>query len=107
MWGNEKYKSADPMDYFSNKGGPWTNYEFQADYGGGLHSKVWHLSQRPGLRQAGRSGKSSVHRSVGYENSCEEVAWRHHLCGAVPNSENHNPSCASRVASMSGVLSPV
>eukprot|EP00811_Abedinium_folium_P033581 NODE_6532_length_1663_cov_9.264323.p1 GENE.NODE_6532_length_1663_cov_9.264323~~NODE_6532_length_1663_cov_9.264323.p1 ORF type:complete len:441 (-),score=97.36 NODE_6532_length_1663_cov_9.264323:267-1589(-) len=44
-FGTEEYKDACPMDYYSNKGGPWSNYGAHKGHGGSLSMKFQHLSR--------------------------------------------------------------
>jgi len=45
-FGNETYKDTYPMDYYSNKGGPWANYGAHRGHGGSLSKKFQHLGQQ-------------------------------------------------------------
>lgn len=56
VWGETAYQAAYPMDYYSNKGGPWSNYGAHNGYGGSIDTKFQHL------RQSNRR-----HLQVGYE----------------------------------------
>eukprot|EP00812_Abedinium_dasypus_P010732 NODE_4333_length_684_cov_329.109698.p1 GENE.NODE_4333_length_684_cov_329.109698~~NODE_4333_length_684_cov_329.109698.p1 ORF type:complete len:215 (+),score=40.46 NODE_4333_length_684_cov_329.109698:59-646(+) len=44
-FGTEKYRDCHPMDYYSNKGGPWSNYGAHKGHGGSLSVKFQHLSR--------------------------------------------------------------
>lgn len=43
VWGETAYQNAYPMDYYSNKGGPWSNYGAHNGYGGSIDTKFQHL----------------------------------------------------------------
>merc|ERR1719373_446789 len=45
-FGNATYKDIYPMDYYSNRGGPWSNYGAHNGHGGSLHTKFRHLGRR-------------------------------------------------------------
>jgi len=57
-WGEYSYKDVYPMDYYSNKGGPWSNYGTHNGHGGTLGTKFRHLGRRK-------------HRVVEYESDFE------------------------------------
>lgn len=42
-WGGVAYKDVYPMDYYSNRGGPWSNYGAHNGHGGSLGTKFKHL----------------------------------------------------------------
>merc|ERR1719262_1825445 len=44
-FGNQAYKEAYPMDYYSNRGGAWSNYGAHGGYGGSVDYKFRHLRQ--------------------------------------------------------------
>jgi 2-(3-amino-3-carboxypropyl)histidine synthase len=54
-FGNYAYKDVYPMDYYSNRGGPWSNYGTHNGHGGSLGTKFRHLGHKK-------------HRSVEYES---------------------------------------
>eukprot|EP00930_Biecheleria_cincta_P082547 TRINITY_DN72260_c0_g1_i1.p1 TRINITY_DN72260_c0_g1~~TRINITY_DN72260_c0_g1_i1.p1 ORF type:complete len:499 (+),score=81.92 TRINITY_DN72260_c0_g1_i1:26-1498(+) len=56
-FGEQAYKDVYPMDYYSNKGGPWANYGAHGGHGGSVSHKFRHLSL-----------KSKRHLPVGYED---------------------------------------
>eukprot|EP00931_Biecheleriopsis_adriatica_P078360 TRINITY_DN51814_c0_g1_i1.p1 TRINITY_DN51814_c0_g1~~TRINITY_DN51814_c0_g1_i1.p1 ORF type:complete len:501 (-),score=93.38 TRINITY_DN51814_c0_g1_i1:43-1506(-) len=43
-FGDHTYKDVYPMDYYSNKGGPWANYGTHNGHGGSVGQKFRHLS---------------------------------------------------------------
>jgi len=43
-FGEQAYKDVYPMDYYSNKGGPWSNYGAHSGHGGSVGQKFRHLS---------------------------------------------------------------
>eukprot|EP00443_Scrippsiella_acuminata_P008787 CAMPEP_0115270594 /NCGR_PEP_ID=MMETSP0270-20121206/53651_1 /TAXON_ID=71861 /ORGANISM="Scrippsiella trochoidea, Strain CCMP3099" /LENGTH=506 /DNA_ID=CAMNT_0002686901 /DNA_START=86 /DNA_END=1606 /DNA_ORIENTATION=- len=45
-FGDAKYQDIYPMDYYSNKGGPWSNYGAHNGHGGSLDKKFRHLSRK-------------------------------------------------------------
>eukprot|EP00933_Yihiella_yeosuensis_P044273 TRINITY_DN39373_c0_g1_i1.p1 TRINITY_DN39373_c0_g1~~TRINITY_DN39373_c0_g1_i1.p1 ORF type:complete len:497 (-),score=94.02 TRINITY_DN39373_c0_g1_i1:495-1985(-) len=45
-FGSQKYKDVYPMDYYSNKGGPWANYGSHGGHGGSVGQKFRHLSTK-------------------------------------------------------------
>ena len=45
-FGDTAYRDVYPMDYYSNKGGPWSNYGTHNGHGGSLASKFQHLGKR-------------------------------------------------------------
>jgi len=45
-FGDHTYKDVYPMDYYSNKGGPWSNYGTHNGHGGSLGQKFRHLGHR-------------------------------------------------------------
>merc|ERR1712100_1485 len=45
-FGEQKYKEVYPMDYYSNKGGPWSNYGAHNGHGGSLATKFQHLGRK-------------------------------------------------------------
>jgi len=45
-WGDTAYKDVYPMDYYSNRGGPWSNYGAHNGHGGSLDKKFKHMSRR-------------------------------------------------------------
>lgn len=45
-FGDYTYKDVYPMDYYSNKGGPWSNYGAHNGHGGSLGQKFRHLGHR-------------------------------------------------------------
>merc|ERR1712150_347363 len=45
-FGGGSYKQVYPMDYYSNKGGPWSNYGAHTGHGGSLSQKFQHLGRR-------------------------------------------------------------
>lgn len=51
-FGDRAYADVYPMDYYSNKGGPWSNYGAHNGHGGSLGHKFGHLRSR---------------RAIGYE----------------------------------------
>merc|ERR1712048_623699 len=59
-FGVQAYKKSYPMDYYSNKGGPWSNYGSHNGYGGSLGTKFRHLGHKK-------------HRAVEYDTDCECV----------------------------------
>merc|ERR1711972_104187 len=56
-FGEQAYADVYPMDYYSNKGGPWSNYGTHNGHGGSLGQKFRHL----------RSGRKRM--VVGYEDT--------------------------------------
>lgn len=44
-FGDVTYKDVYPMDYYSNKGGPWGNYGTHSGHGGSMGQKFRHLSK--------------------------------------------------------------
>lgn len=44
-FGDTVYKDVYPMDYYSNKGGPWANYGTHSGHGGSMGQKFRHLSK--------------------------------------------------------------
>lgn len=59
-FGSYSYKDVYPMDYYSNKGGPWSNYGAGSGFGGSLSAKFQHLGKKK-------------HQSVEYEGETELV----------------------------------
>lgn len=57
-FGNFAYKDVYPMDYYSNRGGPWSNYGAHNGHGGSLEAKFRHLGQKK-------------HRAVEYDTDVE------------------------------------
>jgi len=45
-FGDVSYKDVYPMDYYSNRGGPWSNYGAHNGHGGSLSQKFQHLGRR-------------------------------------------------------------
>ncbi|CAE7725781.1 Dph1 [Symbiodinium pilosum] len=45
-YGGLAYKDVYPMDYYSNKGGPWANYGAHNGHGGSVGQKFRHLGQK-------------------------------------------------------------
>lgn len=45
-FGSSVYQDVYPMDYYSNKGGPWANYGSHNGYGGTLSAKFRHLGSK-------------------------------------------------------------
>jgi len=45
-WGDVSYKDIYPMDYYSNRGGPWSNYGAHRGHGGSLDTKFRHLARK-------------------------------------------------------------
>mmetsp|Transcript_28687 Transcript_28687/g.82061 ORF Transcript_28687/g.82061 Transcript_28687/m.82061 type:complete len:355 (+) Transcript_28687:324-1388(+) len=45
-FGDVAYKDVYPMDYYSNRGGPWSNYGAHNGHGGSLGTKFSHLRNR-------------------------------------------------------------
>merc|ERR1711957_548495 len=45
-FGNHSYKDVYPMDYYSNKGGSWSNYGAHNGHGGSIGQKFRHLGSR-------------------------------------------------------------
>lgn len=45
-FGEAVYQDIYPMDYYSNRGGPWSNYGAHNGYGGSLDSKFRHLGRK-------------------------------------------------------------
>jgi len=56
-FGDQAYQEVYPMDYYSNRGGPWSNYGTHNGHGGSLGTKFRHL----------RSGRKRM--AVGYEDT--------------------------------------
>lgn len=57
-FGNFAYKDVYPMDYYSNRGGPWSNYGTHNGHGGSLDAKFRHLGKKK-------------HRAVEYDTDVE------------------------------------
>lgn len=45
-FGDDEYREVYPMDYYSNKGGPWSNYGSHNGHGGSLSLKFRHLARK-------------------------------------------------------------
>jgi len=45
LWSTEGQTEDHPMDYYDNRGGPWSNYGTRKGYGGSVKKKFWHLAQ--------------------------------------------------------------
>lgn len=45
-FGSATYQDVYPMDYYSNRGGPWSNYGAHNGHGGSLDTKFRHLGRR-------------------------------------------------------------
>jgi len=48
-FGDVAYRDVYPMDYYSNKGGPWSNYGTHNGHGGSLGTKFKHLRSRKAI----------------------------------------------------------
>mmetsp|Transcript_4648 Transcript_4648/g.10023 ORF Transcript_4648/g.10023 Transcript_4648/m.10023 type:complete len:500 (-) Transcript_4648:48-1547(-) len=46
VWGDTKYQDIYPMDYYSNRGGPWSNYGAPKGHGGSLDKKFRQMGRR-------------------------------------------------------------
>merc|ERR1712118_589241 len=42
-WGEKAYQEVYPMDYYSHRGGPWSNYGAHKGHGGSVSEKFRHL----------------------------------------------------------------